>query len=50
MAPQKAAPPKQYMFPPISLLQKGKGGVKDSTQELIQTAMLLQQTLENFGV
>ncbi len=50
VAPQKAAPPKQYMFPSISLLQKGKGGGKDSTQELKQTAMCLQQTLENFGV
>lgn len=49
-APRPAAPPKQYMFPPISLLQKGKGGGKDSTQELKQTAMRLQQTLENFGV
>ncbi len=38
------------MFPPVSLLQKGKGGNKDTTQELKQTAMRLQQTLENFGV
>ncbi len=47
---QTAAPPKPYMFPPISLLQKGKGGGKDTTQELKATAMRLQQTLENFGV
>jgi len=49
-AVQEAAPPRQYMFPPISLLQKGKGGGKDSTQELKATARRLQQTLENFGV
>lgn len=48
--PQKVVPPKKYMFPPISLLQKGKSGSKDSTQELKETAMRLQQTLENFGV
>lgn len=49
-AAQGAVIPKKYMFPPISLLQKGKGGNKDTTQELKQTAMRLQQTLENFGV
>ncbi len=49
-AAQGAVIPKKYMFPPVSLLQKGKGGNKDTTQELKQTAMRLQQTLENFGV
>lgn len=49
-AAREAAPPKQYMFPPISLLQKGRSGGKDTTQELKETAMRLQQTLENFGV
>lgn len=49
-AAQEIAPPKQYMLPPISLLQKGKSGSKDTTQELKETAMRLQQTLENFGV
>ncbi len=49
-AAREAAPPKQYMFPPISLLQKSKNGSKDTTQELKETAMRLQQTLENFGV
>ncbi|MDE6674150.1 MAG: DNA translocase FtsK, partial [Acetatifactor sp.] len=48
--PQKVVPPKKYMFPPISMLQKGMSGSKDSTQELRDTAMRLQQTLENFGV
>ncbi len=49
-AVQGAVIPRKYMFPPVSLLQKGKGGNKDTTQELKQTAMRLQQTLENFGV
>ena len=48
--PQKVVTPKKYMFPPISMLQKGISGSKDSTQELKETAMRLQQTLENFGV
>ncbi len=42
--------PKIYRFPSLSLLQKGKGGNPDSTKELKETAMRLQQTLENFGV
>ncbi len=46
----EAKPPKKYMFPPLSMLQKGKSGSGDSTQELKETAMRLQQTLENFGV
>lgn len=40
----------KYMFPPISRLQKGKGGTGDSTRELKETAMRLQQTLNTFGV
>lgn len=47
---QRTMPPKKYMFPSLSLLQKGKSGNKDSTLELKETAMRLQQTLENFGV
>lgn len=47
---QAVVSPKPYMFPPVTLLQKGKGGGKDTTQELKATAMRLQQTLENFGV
>ena len=50
VTPQRVMPPKKYIFPSISLLQKGKSGSKDSTQELKETAMRLQQTLENFGV
>ncbi len=42
--------PKKYIFPPLSRLQKGKGGGGDSARELKETAMRLQQTLHTFGV
>ena len=42
--------PKKYSFPPINLLQKSSLAVNDSTQELRDTAMRLQQTLSTFGV
>lgn len=42
--------PKKYMFPPLSRLQKGTGSMSDNTQELKETAMRLQQTLNTFGV
>lgn len=42
--------PKKYMFPPLSRLQKGTASSKDSTNELKETAMRLQQTLNTFGV
>lgn len=42
--------PKTYMFPPLSRLQKGTGSAGDSTKELKETAMRLQQTLHTFGV
>ncbi len=42
--------PKQYMFPPISILQKGKAAAGDSARELKETAVRLQQTLSTFGV
>ncbi len=42
--------PKKYMFPPLSRLQKGIASVGDSTRELRETAMRLQQTLHTFGV
>lgn len=42
--------PKEYMFPPLSLLQKGAMTTGDSTKELKETAMHLQQTLSTFGV
>lgn len=43
--------PKKYIFPPISKLVKGTskaGG--DSSRELKETALRLQQTLQTFGV
>ncbi len=43
-------PPKKYMFPPLSRLQKGVAATVDSTKELKETAMHLQQTLNTFGV
>ncbi len=42
--------PKKYMFPPLSRLQKGAAATGDSTRELKETAMRLQQTLNTFGV
>ena len=42
--------PKKYMFPPLSRLQKGVAATGDSTHELKETAMRLQQTLNTFGV
>lgn len=41
---------KEYVFPPISLLRKGRGSAADSDAELRSTAQLLQTTLHNFGV
>ncbi len=41
---------KTYMFPPLSRLQKGTQSGGDSTQELKETAIRLQQTLHTFGV
>ena len=45
-----AKPKKTYKFPPMSLLTKGKKGGGDSDAHLRETAMKLQQTLQNFGV
>jgi len=42
--------PKPYMFPPLSLLKKGDGKKGDSTNQLKETALHLQQTLQTFGV
>lgn len=42
--------PKKYMFPPLSRLQKGENTSGDSAEELKETAMRLQQTLNTFGV
>ncbi len=42
--------PRPYMFPPINLLKKGDGRKGDSTNQLKETALHLQQTLQTFGV
>lgn len=43
---------KEYKFPPLSLLRTARGGMgqKSKEQEVRNTAMKLQQTLQNFGV
>ena len=43
-------PQKIYRIPPMNLLVKGKKGGGDSDAHLRETAMKLQQTLQNFGV
>ena len=48
-APTHAA--KKYIFPPMNKLVKGTGRAGgDSTRELKETALRLQQTLQTFGV
>ena len=42
--------PRKYIFPPLSRLQRGAAANADSTRELKETAMRLQQTLNTFGV
>lgn len=39
-----------YVFPPVTLLEKGKGIKGGNQAELKKTAMKLQQTLTDFGV
>lgn len=49
--PSVSVPPKEYRFPPLSLLVRGAkatGGF--SEQEYKETAIKLQKTLQNFGV
>lgn len=42
--------PKPYMFPSLNLLKKGDGRRGDSANQLKETALHLQQTLQTFGV
>ena len=42
--------PQKYIFPPLSRLQKGVASNVDTTEELKETALRLQQTLNTFGV
>ncbi len=48
---QKEAPEREYVFPPMRLLSRGTTGHrKNIDKELKETALKLQQTLQNFGV
>lgn len=47
---QEGIQPKEYRVPPISLLKRGKKGGGDSDRQLRETALKLEQTLQNFGV
>ena len=50
VAADSVKPKKEYKCPPLSLLQHGKRAGGESDAHLRETAMKLQQTLENFGV
>lgn len=53
IAPEEIAEPvKQYVFPPIELLKRGKSSGRSMTSDvyLKETAMKLQSTLDSFGV
>lgn len=41
---------RKYEFPPMNLLKKGDGKKGDSSNQLKETALRLQQTLQTFGV
>ncbi len=43
-------PPKKYVFPPLSRLQKGATSSNDNSAELKETALRLRDTLHTFGV
>lgn len=47
---EEEKPKKVYQFPPLTLLKRGKNTGGDSDEHLRQTAMKLQQTLQNFHV
>ena len=50
-APAVQKPPKEYIIPPLDLLTKGtKKSAANMDVELKETAIKLQQTLQNFGV
>lgn len=51
IAEQNALPEKEYIFPPVSLLNQGNGRRSGNTQmQLRETAQKLEQTLKTFGV
>ncbi len=47
---QQEEAPKPYQLPPLDLLKKGDGKKGDSANQLKETALHLQQTLQTFGV
>lgn len=50
-ADEIAEPVKEYIFPPVSLLKKGKNTAATvSDKDLRETALKLQNTLDSFGV
>lgn len=50
VAENAAKPKKAYSFPPMNLLKRGKKTSGESDAHLRETAMKLQQILQNFGV
>ncbi len=50
IAMSEADIPKKYELPPLKLLKRGDGKKGDSANQLKETALRLQQTLQNFGV
>lgn len=50
VAEEAVKPKKDYQFPPISLLKRGVKHAGESDASLRETAMKLQQILQNFGV
>lgn len=47
---EKKKPPRPYVKPPMNLLKQGSKKIKNRDAELRETAVKLQQTLQNFGV
>lgn len=50
IASKEAQVKKEYQYPPLNLLKKGKKSGGDSDSHLRETAAKLQDTLHNFGV
>ncbi len=47
---EKKKPKKPYVIPPLSLLQKPARQDFDTSEEILQNALTLQETLKSFGV
>lgn len=53
IVPMEYEEPKEYVFPPLSLLKAGtssRKGAEELARSMKETAMKLQQTLQDFGV